>query len=122
MIVYIDDILLMGESPEHLEGQLKDLLTGLGFIINIPKSITALAQQIKYLGLLVCIFDPFTPMYVSLLGEKLHHIRSEMNQITKKSSQIPARQPVQILEKLSAAYILSSAPCPLFYRSLQGDL
>ena len=30
MIVYIDDILLMGESPEHVESQLKDLLTGLG--------------------------------------------------------------------------------------------
>ena len=56
MIVYIDGILVMGESPEQVKGHLEALtylLTGLGFVINIPKSITTPAQQIEYLGLLV---------------------------------------------------------------------
>ena len=47
MIVYIDEILVMGESPEQVKGHLEALtylLTGLGFVINIPKSITTPAQ------------------------------------------------------------------------------
>ena len=51
---YIDDILLMGDSPhkvkEHLEA-LMFLLTNLGFIINIPW--TAPTQIIKFLWLLL---------------------------------------------------------------------
>ena len=62
MIVYIDDILVMGESPEQVKGYLEALiylLRGLGFVINIPKSITTPARQIEYLGMLVD-FDHFT--------------------------------------------------------------
>ena len=120
MIVYIDDILVMGESPEQVKGHLEALtylLTGLGFVINVPKSITTPAQRIKYLGLLV----DSTTLHLSLPGEKLHHIRSEIDQITKKSSPITARQLAQIIGKLhtaSQAVLLA----PLFYRSLQGDL
>jgi len=74
MVIYIDDILLMAESAEqvtlHLEALLY-LLTGLGFIINVPKSMKIPSQQIEFLGLLV---DSITSQ-LSLLGEKLHHIR-----------------------------------------------
>ena len=54
-------------------------------------------------------------------GEKLHHIRSEIDQITKKSSPITAKQLAQIIGKLHAAS-QAVLPAPLFYRSLQGDL
>ena len=120
MIVYIDDILVMGESPEQVKGHLEALtylLTGLGFVINIPKSITTPAQRIEYLGLLV----DSTTLHLSLPGEKLHHIRSEIDQITKKSFPITARQLTQIIGKLHAAS-QAVLPAPLFYRSLQGDL
>ena len=114
------NMLVMGESPEQVKGHLEALtylLTGLGFVINIPKSITTPAQQIEYLGLLVDL----TTLDLSLPGEKLHHIRSWIDQITKKSSQITARQLAQIIGKLHAAS-QAVLPAPLFYRSLQGDL
>ena len=119
MIVYIDDILLMGDSPNQVESHLQALvflLTNLGFIINLPKSITIPTQTIEYLGLLV----DSTSLHLSLPGEKLHHIRMEVNQILQKSH-VTARQLAQIIGKLNAA---SQAvfPAPLFYRSLQGDL
>ena len=120
MIVYIDGILVMGESPEQVKGHLEAftyLLTGLGFVINIPKSITTPAQQMEYLGLLV----DSTTLHLSLPGEKLHHIRSEIDQITKKSSPITARQLPQIIGKLHPAS-QAVLPAPLFDRSLQGDL
>ena len=118
MIVYIDDILVMGESPAQVKGHLEALiyvLTGLGFVINIPKSITNPAQQIEYLGLLV----DSTTLHLSLPGEKLHHIRAEIDQIAKKSSQTTERQLAQIIGKLHAAS-QAVLPAPLFYRSLQG--
>ena len=47
MIVYIDNILVMGESPDQVESHLEALvylLTGLGFVINSSKSITTPTQ------------------------------------------------------------------------------
>ena len=54
MIVYIDDMLLMAESINQVEAHLEALiylLTGMGFVINIPKSITIPTQQIEFLGM-----------------------------------------------------------------------
>ena len=115
-IVYIDDIATTDGGITRA-GTLIYLLTGLGLVINIPKSVTTPTQQIKYLGLLV----DSTTLHLSLPGEKLHHIRLEIDQITLKSSQITARQLAQIIGKLHAAS-QAFLPAPLFYRSLQGDL
>jgi len=119
MIVYIDDILLMAESAAqvklHLEALLY-LLTGLGFIINVPKSVTSPTQQIEFLGLQV----HSSTLRLSLPGEKLHHIRLEVNQTLQKL-QVTARQLAQVIGKLHAAS-QAVLPAPLFYRSLQGDL
>jgi len=53
MIIYIDDILLCNATDtSHLESLL-NLLTGLGFIINVPKSVKSPTQQIEFLGLQV---------------------------------------------------------------------
>ena len=70
MIVYIDDILLMGDSPNQVESHLEALvfiLTNLGFIINVPKSVTTPTQIIEFLGLLV----NSTSLHLGLPGEKL---------------------------------------------------
>ena len=56
MIVYIDDILLMGDSLNPVESHLEALifiLTILGFIINVPKSVITPTQIFEFLGLLV---------------------------------------------------------------------
>ena len=78
------DILLMGDSPDQVECNLETLiflLTNLGFIINVPKSIMTPTQEIEYLGLLV----NSTTLHPRFPGEKLHHIRMEVNQILQKS-------------------------------------
>jgi len=73
MIVYIDDILVMADTAAQVKSHLEALLlllTGLGFVINVVKSITTLTQQIEFLGLRV----DSTSLQLSLPGEKLHHI------------------------------------------------
>ena len=119
MIVYIDDILLMADTAaqavSHLEA-LTFLLTGLGFIINVQKSITTPSQQIEFLGLKV----DSVSLHLSLPGEKLHHIRMEVRQHLQRP-QVTARQLAQLLGKLNAAS-QAVLPAPLFYQSLQGDL
>ena len=119
MIVYIDDILPMGDSPNQMESHLKVLifiLTNLGFIINVPKSVTTSTQIIEFLGLLV----NSTSLHLSLPGEKLYHIRMEVKQLLQKE-QVTAHQLAQIIGKLIVAS-QAVLPAPLFYRSLQGDL
>ena len=72
MIIYIDNILLMADTAAQAESHLEVLtflLTGLGFIINVQKSITTPTKQIEFLGLKV----DSVSLYLSLPGEKLHH-------------------------------------------------
>ena len=72
MIVHIDDILLMVDTAAQVESHLEVLiflLIGLGFIINVPKSITTPTQQIEFLSLKVNSVS----LHLSLPGEKLHH-------------------------------------------------
>ena len=92
------------------------LLANLGFIINVPKSIMTPTQEIEYLVLLV----NSTTLHLSLLGEKLHHIRLKVNQILQKSH-VKAQQLAQIIGKLNAAS-QAVLPAPLFFWFLQGDL
>ena len=73
MIVYIDDILLMADTEAQAQSHLTFLLTGLGFVINMQKSITTPTQQIEFLGLKVYSVS----LHLSLSGEKLHYIRKD---------------------------------------------
>jgi len=119
MIVYIDDILLMANTAAQVQSHLEALmflLTGLGFVINMMKSVTSPTQQIEFLGMMV----DSTSLQLSLPGEKLHHIRKEVNQNLQRP-QVTARQLAQLIGKLHAAS-QAVLPAPLFYRSLQGDL
>jgi len=119
MIVYIDDILVITETAAQVKSHLEVLmllLTGLGFIINVAKSVTTPTQQIKFLGLRV----DSTSLQLSLPGEKLHHIKMEVCQHLQRS-QVMAHQFAQLIGKLHAAS-LAVLPAPLFYRSLQVDL
>ena len=119
MIVYIDYILLMADTAAQAESHLKVLtflLTGLGFIINVQKSITTPTQQIEFLGMKV----DSVSLHLSLPGEKLYHIRMEVTQHLQRP-QVTARQMVQLIGKLHATS-QAVLPAPLFYWSLQGDL
>uniref|UniRef100_H3A4T0 ribonuclease H n=1 Tax=Latimeria chalumnae TaxID=7897 RepID=H3A4T0_LATCH len=57
LLVYLDDILLMGSSAERLQEQTEvavHLLTALGFQVNRGKSTLTPTQSIEYLGFVVC--------------------------------------------------------------------
>ena len=54
MILYLDDMLIMTETPEEVSKHLAtalDLLVGLGFVINIPKSSLTPKQRLEFLGI-----------------------------------------------------------------------
>ena len=117
--LYIDDILLISDTAVQVESHLEALiflLTGLGFIINVPKSTTTPTQQIEFLGLKV----DSVSMHLSLPAEKLHHIRMEVRQHLQRP-QMTARLLAQLIGKLNAAS-QAVLPTPLSYWSLQGDL
>ena len=106
----------MGELPDQVESHLETLvylLTGLGFVINIHKSIMTPSQQIKYLGILV----DSTTLDLRLPVEKFHHIGLEIDQITQRSH-ITAKQLAQLIGKLHAI-AQTLLPVPLFYWFLQ---
>ena len=119
LIVYIDDMLMIGKSPAETRDHVKALivlLEGLGFIINREKSVLTPSQQIEFLGLRV---DTST-MSLSLPGHKIRTIQGEAIQLLRQSS-ISARKVAQFIGKHNAA-AQAVLPAPLFYRHLQRDL
>ena len=119
MIVYIDDMLIMGESPDvvwdHVTAMVA-LLEGLGFIVNTDKSMLSPTQQLEFLGLQVSSVD----LHLRLPGEKIKQIRIEASQLLRAEI-CTARKLAQFIGRLNAA-AQAVFPAPLFYRHLQRDL
>ena len=109
MIVYIDDILVMGESPEQVKGHLEALtylLTGLGFVINTPKSITTPSSTNRISGIAGRL-DHFTPK--STRRETLsHQVRDRPNNKEELSNNCEGACPNNWE---TACSISSSPPC-----------
>ena len=119
LIVYIDDILVIGKAPDEVWNHtdaLIALLEGLGFIVNMEKSVLTPSQQIEFLGLLLNT----TSMCLTLPGHKIRTIRKEAALLLRQGN-FSACKLAQFIGKLNAA---SQAvfPTPLFYRHLQRDL
>ena len=119
LIVYIDDILVIGKSPDEVRNHVEALialLEGLGFIVNMEKSVLTPSQHIEFLGLQLDTSN----MCLSLPGHKIRTIQGEAAQLLRQGC-ISARRVAQFIGKLNAA---SQAvfPAPLFYRHLQRDL
>ena len=80
IIIYIDNILIMGESEvlasQHL-AVLIHILECLGFIINTKKSVMTPTQEIKFLGMMV----NSNTLLVSLPVDKRRQICSEATRI-----------------------------------------
>lgn len=119
MIVYIDDMLIMGESPDvvrdHVTAMVA-LLEGLGFIVNTDKSVLSPTQQLEFLGLQVSSVD----LHLRLPGEKIKQIRVEASQLLRAEI-CTARKLAQFIGRLNAT-AQAVFPAPLFYRHLQRDL
>ena len=119
MIVYIDDMLIIAETPELLRDHtmgLIYLLENLGFIIGYKKCVLEPTQSIDFLGFMV----DSTKQELRLPAEKMKKIRAEARKPSTSAS-ITARKLSQFLGKLNAA--TRAVPvAPLFYRSLQAAL
>ena len=119
MIIYLDDILLMGESKEQAQERVAALiylLQCLGFVINTEKTITDPTQKLEFLGFMVNTMT----MELSLPSEKLKKIRAESRKLLG-AGQVSARALSRLIGKMSAANQVIP-PAPLFYRYLQMDL
>lgn len=56
LIIYLDDILVLSQSVEKLQGHLTTVITllkSLGLTINMDKSVLTPAQRMEFLGLVV---------------------------------------------------------------------
>ena len=101
LIVYIDDILVIGKTPDEVRNHVEvliALLEGLGFIVNMEKSVLTPSQQIEFLGLLLNTAS----ICLTLPGHKIRTIRGEAAQLLRQGK-FSARKLAQFIGKLNAA-------------------
>ena len=119
IIIYIDDILIMAETPtlarEHTAG-LIFLLENLGFIINFPKLVLTPTQDLEFLGFTI----DSSKLEIRLPGEKIKKVKQE----AKKLLNLTEPQALVLSRLLGKLNHTSQAipPTPLFYRNLQQCL
>ena len=80
LIIYLDDLLLAAPTKEQLLVNLSTalwLFTSLGFLINIPKSITTPICHLEFLGFKV----DMETMMISLPTHKIHAIQKEVSRL-----------------------------------------
>jgi len=119
LIIYIDDILTMGRSPEEClrhTAILRRHLRSLGFLINYQKSSTTSTQQIEFLGFTI----NSNSMTISLPKPKINNIKYEARKWIK-NPQGTIRQLAQLNGRL-AATIQAILPARLKYRALERQM
>ena len=118
LIVYLDDLLLAAPTKEKLLVDLSTalwLFISLGFLINIPKSITAPTCRLEFLGFVVDT-EAMT-ISSSLPTHKFHSIQREVSRLLSLE-----RVPVKDLACLIGTLVATKPAVwtgPLHYRALQ---
>ena len=118
IIQYLDDILIMADQPHILREHMtvvSELLTSLGFILNLKKCIMEPSQHLEFLGF---IMDSWS-MTISLPTSKRVKIGKECRRI-RKAERVSARELAHLIGMLTAA-IPAILPAALHYRALQGN-
>ena len=116
LIIYLDDLLLMGETLQEIE-MARDstifLFHHLGFVINLKKSVLTPQTRIEFLGIVI----DSNAMTISLPEGKAQSL-TKLCQHTLTLKQITLREPSSLIGKLrvTAPAIL---PAPLQLRYLQ---
>ena len=119
MIIYMDNMLIMGESPDVVWDHVSAMVTileGLGFIINTDKTMLCPTQQLEFLGLQVNTVN----LHLRLPGEKIRQIHVKASQLLQ-TTRCTASKLAQFLGRLNAA-AQAVFPAPLFYHHLHKDL
>lgn len=115
MVIYLDDILLMNQSPTSLRREcrsLLDLLESLGFLVNFNKSELTPSTCLTFLG-----FKLNTSTMSIILPQKVSSTLVEIWTISQ-APVVSGRRLPQLVSMLSAT-IPAVLPAPLHYRGLQ---
>lgn len=116
LIVYLDDILILAQSPELLKTHMEMMaqrLESLGFKLNNGKCEWEPSQLVEFLGFLVNSLS----MRISLPENKVKKIQKECSTLLKRRL-VTARQLAQLIGTMTAS-IPAVAQAPLHYRALQ---
>ena len=119
LIIFLDDILILGGSPQEATANLHTtiyLLQQLGFIINQKKSILNPSQEIEFLGLTVNSRD----MTLCLPKEKIDNIRYRC-QLALSQHTIKLKSLHSLVGKLISTS-QAVLPAPIKYRAIQQCL
>ncbi len=117
LIIYLDDILFMNQTPTGLRRDISTalhLLENLGFVVNLPKSDLNPTQTLEFLGFLVNTQD----MTLVLPQGKVTAIKHLCTQIMSLK-EVTVRDIARLIGKLTAS-IQAIFPAPLHYRQLQS--
>ena len=115
-VIYLDDILIMNSQASDIIVDLStviQLLSGLGFLINLHKSITEPTQSIEFLGIIINSVS----METSLPEKKLKNIQSLADSMVKNPV-IKIQELASVVGKINAAR-MGILAAPLHYRGLQ---
>ena len=118
LLVYLDDILIMAATPELCleHTQLTwQLLTDLGFLGNLKKSVLAPKQQAEYLGFIVNSIE----IKLSLMEEKLLRAKLEAERLLKSN---PVAKILASFLGFCQSTLPAIAVAPLHFRNLQADM
>ena len=118
LLVYLDDILIMAATPELCleHTQLTwQLLTNLGFLGNLKKSVLTPKQQAEYLGFIVNSIE----MKLFLTEEKLLRSKLEAEMLLKSN---PVVKILASFLGFCQSTLPAIAVAPLHFRNLQADM
>ena len=118
LLVYLDDILIMAATPELCleHTQLTwQLLTALGFLGNLKKSVLTPKQQVEYLGFIVNSIE----MKLFLMDEKLLRSKLEAEMLLKSN---PVVKILASFLGFCQSTLPAIAVAPLHFRNLQADM
>ena len=117
LILYLDDMLIMSRTQAEAAANLSTVMTlliGLGFIINLKKSVLTPTQQLEFLGFTV----NSQKMTISLPSDKLYTLKKLSEKIKNRG-----RTTVQELSRLLGMMVAAHPailPAPLYYRHLEA--
>ena len=117
MILYLDDMLIMSRTQAEASTNLATVMTllvGLGFIVNLRKSVLTPTQQVEFLGFTL----DSQKMAISLPQDKLHALKKQARKIKEQG-----RTTVQELSRLLGMMVAAHPailPAPLYYRHLEA--
>ena len=116
LIIYLDDILFMNQTPTGLQRDMSTaihLLENLGFVINLTKSQLKPTQSLEFLGFIVD-----TKNMTPVLPQGKVTIKDLCSQMLSQT-ELTVRDIARLIGKLTAS-IQAIFPAPLHYRQLQS--